>query len=254
MIIVNYTPDDVFWEHVGANGIIKSGQMLEFPDNRGNFILNKFSPRGLLNMQFGDNTEDKQKAAMEIWTKFWTRQIIMYNQDNERRKNTNREYVEPTPEVRAHAERMGLQILGPWTINKADDAVLKMLREENNDLRSKVDMLSMQLGEIVKAIKGRSENDDVPFELRTVAEKVAVSEGVESKLKEVKPEPGKEDYAQERELINEFQMLNREKFGDWVMMNMDRLQSEDFPPAVLSLVKDKWERLIKSEFPMPADV
>jgi hypothetical protein len=77
---------------------------------------------------------------------------------------------------------------------------------------------------------------------------------VESKLKEVKPEPGKEDYAQERELINEFQMLNRVKFGDWVMMNMDRLQSEDFPPAVLSLVKDKWERLIKSEFPMPSDV
>jgi hypothetical protein len=41
MIIANHTPEDVEWMHIGINGIIKSGEVKEFDEGRGNHILNK---------------------------------------------------------------------------------------------------------------------------------------------------------------------------------------------------------------------
>jgi len=116
---------------------------------------------------------------------------------------------------------------------------------ENATLKSEMAALKNQLGELIEAVKAR----EVPMELRSVAEKVEITKrGAESPAKEEKVAAPSVD---NRPLIAEFQMLNKEKFGEWVMQNLDRIQSNDFPLDVRQMIEQKWARLIQGDFPVP---
>jgi hypothetical protein len=146
----------------------------------------------------------------------------------------------------AHAKKLGIEIVGPWTVKQTDSAAVQSLRDENATLKSQLSLLSEQITELAKAMKAR----EVPFELRSPAEKVMITQrGAESQL-EVKP-PAPVAPIDTKPLIAEFQMLTREKFGEWVMLNIDRIQANDYPPDVRLMIEDKWERLVKGEFPIP---
>lgn len=243
MILANYTPDAITYTHSGLTGTIKPGELKDLEDSKANFILNKFDRRGLVALKFGDMPEVKREEAMNTYRTFWTRQVLVYNQDNERRKNTQREYAEPTEQLVAHAKQLGIEILGPWTVKQTDSGAVQALRDENATLKSQLSLLSQQIADLADAMKAR----EVPFELRSPAEKIMITQRGAESPPEVKP-PTRAD---NKALINEFQMLNRERFGEWVMMNSDRIQGPDFPPDVRLMIEDKWERLVKGEFPLP---
>lgn len=238
MVICNFTPDAILWMHGGVDGVLKPGDIMECPDPRGRHILNKFDKRGILRLEFGMAPETKREEAMRVWREFWERQVIYFNQDNERRKNTNREYVEPTKELKEHAQKLGLELVGPWSIHKTDDAKVQQLKDENEDLKTNLAILTKQVEALTNLVKERQ----VPEQLRTVEEKIAIgaTKGAESEEKA-------EDHSK---LINEFRQLPRDKFGEWVMNNMTRIESPEYPSAVRSLVKEKWERLIEGPFPL----
>ena len=86
MIIANFTPDTIQWMHVGQVGKLKPDDVGEFPDNRAKHILNRWGPRGLLQIGLNDNREAKRVEAMEIYKQFWFNQISNFNQMNEVRK------------------------------------------------------------------------------------------------------------------------------------------------------------------------
>ena len=246
MIVANYTPDPISYTHAGISAVLEPGQLKDLDDNKAKFILNKYDRRGLVALKFGDDPEVKRQEAMETYKRFWTRQVVLYNQDNERRKNTQREYTEPTPELVAHAKKLGIELVGPWTVKQTESGAVQALRDENATLKSQLTLLSEQITELAKAMKAR----EVPFELRSPAEKVLLTQrGAESQL-EVKP-PAPVAPIDTKPLIAEFQMLTREKFGEWVMLNIDRIQANDYPPDVRLMIEDKWERLVKGEFPIP---
>lgn len=246
MILANYTPDVIEYTHSGLTAQIDPGKVIEVDDSKGNFILNKFDRRGLVALRFGDDPTKKAAEAMATYKTFWTRQVLVYNQDNERRKNTQREYAEPTEQLVAHAKQLGIEILGPWTVKQTDSGAVQQLRDENATLKSQLSLLSEQIADLANAMKAR----EVPFELRSTAEKVIITQrGAESQL-EVKP-PAPVASIDTKPLIAEFQMLTREKFGEWVMLNADRIQGNDYPPDVRLMIEDKWERLVKGEFPFP---
>jgi hypothetical protein len=243
MIIANFTPDEIMYTHGGLSSTIKSGDIVDLEESKAKFILNKFDKKGLIRLDFGDDPNKKREEAMETWQRFWRRQITMYNQDNERRKNTQREYAEPTPEIVAHAEKLGIELLGPWTLKQTDNAAIQAVLNENTLLKSQITQLSSQIAALAEAMSAR----EVPFELRSPAEKIEITKrGAESQPVPTEETAPRMDH---RELITEFQMLNREKFGEWVTSNLERIASKDYPPAVRSMVKDKWERLIKGAFP-----
>ena len=246
MIVANYTPDPISYTHAGISAVLEPGQLKDLDDNKAKFILNKYDRRGLVALKFGDDPEVKRQEAMETYKRFWTRQVVLYNQDNERRKNTQREYTEPTPELVAHAKKLGIELVGPWTVKQTESGAVQALRDENATLKSQLTLLSEQIAELAKAMKAR----EVPFELRSPAEKVLLTQrGAESQL-EVKP-PAPVAPIDTKPLIAEFQMLTREKFGEWVMLNIDRIQANDYPPDVRLMIEDKWERLVNGEFPIP---
>jgi len=249
MIVANYTPDPITYIHGGIPATIEPGKMVELEEKKANFVLNKFDKRGLVAMKFGDRPEDKQKAAMEQWKRFWRRQIVNFNQDNERRKNTQREYVEPTEELLQHATTLGIELVGPWTIKQTDNVAVQAVLVENATLKAEMSSLKAQMQELIEAIKAR----EVPMELRSTAEKVELTKrGAESQPeKEVVKPQTKAPSVDNKPLIAEFQMLNKEKFGEWVMVNLDRIQANDFPLDVRQMIEHKWEKLIQGDFPVP---
>lgn len=254
-VLVNYTPDPVSWIHGGSNGTMRSGELVEFDRARANYLVTKFGPRGIQRLKFGDDPEKAKADAMRIWKQFWTRQVVVFNQDNERRQNTNREYVHPTEELEDHATRLGIKLVGPWTLRDTDDSAVRLLRDENETLKAQMRALTEQMSALVDAVKGSG----TPIELRTTAEKVVLAQEarkVAERVEDVKPsedpEPSKEEPVDQKKLIIEFQMLNRDKFLQWVSENSVRLQSEKYPAEVLSLVKQKWEKLIaNTDWPFP---
>jgi hypothetical protein len=171
----------------------------------------------------------------------------MFNQDNERRRNTQKEYVEPEKVLVDHSDKLGIKLTGPWTIQQTDNAAVEALRSQNASLSTQIEIMQAQMKDLIEAMKAR----EVPFALRTAAEKVEISNrGDESQSITVSDEsPASEDHTK---LILEFSKLSKDRFGEWVMVNLDRLQSDDYPPAVLSMVREKWGRMIKGDFPLPA--
>jgi hypothetical protein len=252
MIIANFTPDDITYIHGGIPATIESGKLVEVEDKKGNFILNKFDKRGLVAMKFGDNKATKQAEAMEQWKKFWQRQVVIYNQDNERRKNTQREYVEPTKELIEHATKLGIELIGPWTIRQTDNAAVQAVLIENASLKAEMTTLKNQMSELINVLKVR----EVPVELMSVAEKIERTvQGAESQPVTKPDEPVAKKpaapSADHDKLVAEFQMLKKEQFGEWVMVNLDRIQANDFPLDVRKMIEQKWERLIQGDFPVP---
>lgn len=258
MIVANFTPEPIEWMHMGANGTLVPGKVEPFPDNRGRHILNKFGPRGLVELEFGDDVPKRQQDALKIYKAFWMRQVTIFNQDNERRKNTNREYVTPTKQLLQHAEELGIQLEGPWSIKQTGSAETKTLRDENLELRGQVGILMEQMKGLVDSLKARGE---IPDALRTTAERLAMPAAPKEVVPEIKVDekPPDNSVAELLEaehaysaLIKEFQYLRKDEFSEWLMSNSDRVQAPDFPPAVRSMIKSKWERLIQGEWPLPA--
>lgn len=266
MIICNFTPDTIQWMHNGIGGKLKPGDIQDFPDPRGRHILNAFTRRGILQLQYGDDPDKIREKAMKIYKEFWERQVTIFNQDNERRKNTNKEYVEPTQELKEHAEKFGLELVGPWTIKKLDNDMMRNVIIENEGLKVQIARLMEQVGKLAEAVGHKN----VPDELRSLEEKVIIAESVakaepkteeEPKSVTEKPESETEDVVEEPDpnelpkdamgIIKEFSKLGKDRFSTWVLENADRIQHKDFPLAVRRMIMDKWERMMAGKFDFP---
>jgi len=146
MIIANFTPDEIRWEHVGHSGTLKPGQIIrDMPEGRGKHLLNKYSPRGIIELEFGNDEEARKKEAMETWEIFWNHDIQTFNQHNERMKNQNLPYIAPTKERASHAQALGIELIGPWVIKPKEDADVKELKSEIDELKELVASLVKNL-------------------------------------------------------------------------------------------------------------
>jgi len=144
MIIANFTPDRITWMHVGICGDLEPGDIKEFDEARGNHILNKYGPKGLLRLEYGDDKEDKRDQAMRLWRSFWERQITVFNQANDARRNENRPYSPPSKDLVEHAERLGIELIQPWAVKKSGPGAeeIEEIRKDNQALRDQVAALA----------------------------------------------------------------------------------------------------------------
>ncbi len=172
MIIGNFTPDAIDWMHIGISGTIGPGETVEMGESRAKHVLNKFARRGLVQMQFNDDLELKKKESIKQWTDFWELQIVQFNQHNEDQKEKGNRYARPTPELKTHAEALGLVLLQPWRIESKDSPELKRLTQENVDLRATVEAQTGQINEILEMLK---KGQPVPEEEEAVTDIVAVN-------------------------------------------------------------------------------
>ena len=170
MIVMNGTPDPINWQHQGITGSIpgcKEGSqdhVVEMDDARANHILNKFAKIGLVQMQFGDDPEVKMKESMDQYNRFWEHQIEVFNQGNEQQKEQGNRYSKPTDLLSEKAKAFGLEIKRPWMIPRKDDEAMKLLREENAELKVANKEQGKQIAQILSMLKGRSVPEPVEME------------------------------------------------------------------------------------------
>jgi len=168
--IMNGTPDPVEWWHIGVNGIIQPGQIVEMDDGRARHILNKFGAIGLVQLSFGDDPEEKKKASMALWKSFWERMIENHNQANEDAKEKGNRYVKPTPALEEKAKLFGLEILRPWRVEKKDNKEIEELKNENKALKSSLETMQDQMTKILEMMGNKPKNDDADKALAIVVE------------------------------------------------------------------------------------
>jgi hypothetical protein len=173
MIIGNFTPDDIPWTHVGIHGVIKSGEVVEVEEGRGNFILTKNGRRGLVRMQYGDDEEAQKKKSMDLWKSFWEQQVTVQNQANEEQKEKGQRYAKPTQELIDHAEALGLEILRPWTVTKPsarDDKAVEELKKENQELKSTITDIQTQMSQLIAIVTADKQEPQQDQKADTVVE------------------------------------------------------------------------------------
>jgi len=148
MIIANFTPDKIHWTHEGIGGVLKPGDVTEFPDNRAKHILTKFDTRGVLQLRYGDNEEERRAQAMETWRRFWEHQVIVFNQHNEGMKNANKPYIRAPKHIEDHAKLLGIGLVGPWMIQR-ETPDLERMRAENATMKEEVSNLKNMIEKFI---------------------------------------------------------------------------------------------------------
>jgi len=162
MIVGNFTPDPINFTHQGITGTIpacKEGSqahVVEMDDARARHILNKFTKIGLVQMQFGDDPEVKAKESVALYNRFWEHQIEVFNQNNEQQKEQGNRYSKPTDLLAEKAKAFGLEIKRPWMVPRKDDEAVKVLREENAELKAANKEQGRQIAQILEMLKGQN--------------------------------------------------------------------------------------------------
>jgi len=266
MFLGNYTPDTIEYMYGGRPGKIAPGKVIEVDESTGNHVLNKFSARGLVKLLFGDDPQEMKAEAMAIYTRFWERQIMTYNQDNEKRRNTNREYVEPTRQLVQKAQELGIKIVGPWSIERVDDKVTAALMQENAQLRTALGSLMQEVQSIKHAVAGGKDMPDVMQDAlgklqaghqvaadnpdkKVVEEPVAGIPDAEEPTEEQSDPPAKgEDYKVVRFKVAK---MGKKTFSNWVMENIESFNEGQYPAEFVKECRDKWTRLYDEDWPFP---
>jgi hypothetical protein len=167
MIVANFTPDIVEWQHVGITGTLLPNDVVDLPEGRANHILNKFGRRGVIVMNFGDKEEESREKAMELWRDFWEYQITQFNQHNENQKEKGNRYERPTKEILDHAEILGLELLSPWIVKKDSGSGSGGNNTEVEAMKQQMGMLSSTvsaLTDLVQSLVGdKTKTHDFDF-------------------------------------------------------------------------------------------
>ena len=231
MIVMNGTPDPINWQHQGITGSIpgcKEGSqdhVVEMDDARANHILNKFAKIGLVQMQFGDDPEVKMKESMDQYNRFWEHQIEVFNQGNEQQKEQGNRYSKPTDLLSEKAKAFGLEIKRPWMIPRKDDEAMKLLREENAELKTANKEQGKQIAQILSMLKGRS-----------------VPEPVEMENSE--PEPAPDVVATNKK---KYASLTEKTLKGWLKNNWDEVQA--MPEENKLEITTKYQEFYETPFP-----
>ena len=226
MVVANFTPDKIRWTHGGIVGIIKPGETFKCDEKRGKFLLTHFDTRGLVKLDYGDNEENARIKSMENWTEFWKRQIVNFNQSNEERKAEGKGYVRPQPEVIEHAEKLGIKLIGPWTIQQSSTekevqdlkATIASLKAEKETTDSKVDQL---VGLVEKLIKSQSKQE---------------------------PEVKQETETDWDDVINRFFYKGKDHLKPWVEENLAVIV--DYPDFVKDKLREKYTKFYEEDLPI----
>ncbi len=218
MIVGNFTPDTIEWIHQGMMGEIKPGDVTEFNDGRAKHILNKWGQRGLVQFKLDDNMEVKQAESLKIYKRFWTNQLIGFNQHNEARKNESKAYVFPTEQVADKAKEFGIELITPWMQQKSTDSKqLQDLKEENLALKNDMKTMAGSMSEML------------------------------AMMKELKSKPAIPIIVDTEKLIKRFRTLQKDVFKPWVEENLTQLL--EGPQEVLQEAQKKWFTFYKEPWP-----
>jgi hypothetical protein len=154
LVLFNPTNETLMAQYVGEDVIIapypEHGHKVKVDDARGRHILNALGPRGLMSLEYGDDEDAKREIGLARNREFKKKQIIRYNQENERRKQAGMAYLEPTPQVAEYARELGVALLEPYALKDPEKAEVSRLKDENRGLHTELTKLSEKFNTVMQ--------------------------------------------------------------------------------------------------------
>lgn len=150
LFLWNPTGEDFDYTYGGLSYRLEAGKKKRVSEAEGNHVLNALGSRGVTRLVFDDegrsiNEEQIAEDARERNRDFKERQIIHYNERNERRKASGQPYDPPTKEVKRYAVELGIELLKPYEMAKTEVAQVAKVTKENEELKKQLeDMIAAQ--------------------------------------------------------------------------------------------------------------
>lgn len=164
MFIYNPTEEKIDTMHASRLYSFEPGETKPIEDKAAAaHIINTFSRRGLVSLEYGDDTNkgtggktikhNKAEFGRKANFNFTRGMVIAHNQINEANKTTHKAFVQPTKEVEAYARRHSLKLVKPYEVDDLLQQEQNKLAAENRELKGMIRDQGHQIGELLEAIK-----------------------------------------------------------------------------------------------------
>lgn len=239
VVVYNPTDEEMTATYIGLTDKILPEQKLKVDDARGRSYLNELGPRGLVQLEFGDEGEGvakKADAGRRKCYEFRRKQILRYNQTNERQKQNGGAFQEPPDYIRRWSENLGLKLLEPFAFT--DDAAVRMadVKQENlakdrllaqkdvemGELKSQMGTMQDQMNQLLAMLKSGQQKESLP------------TPATEADLIETRKRLG-------------YKFLNSTQFEPWVAKNWENIFNQ--PEEIQKEIKGKYADLYARPFP-----
>jgi hypothetical protein len=240
-ILYNPTNEELRTMYVGEDVILAPEAMVKVDDQRGRQVLNVLAPRGLVELEFGDDADNfagkrrKAEIGRERNRAFKRKQVMDFNAINDRQQQRRLPYLTPEPFLKEYARELGLELYEPYSSkNQEGQATAELLQK----VQEKDDMIS----EMRKANEAMQNEIS---EMRRIMQKLLVTsanaggngDGAEKK----------DDWEDVRRV---YKGINRTHFANWVGRNFEIIQG--YPADIQAEIKEKFERLYNEPYPATA--
>lgn len=209
----------------GVSDAYPQGQMIKVDKARAGHLINVYEKRGLAQLEFGDDQsgiqDKKGKAAVIRNKEFRERQVIAYNSDNERRKQSGQPYVEPTKQVVKYAAEIGIELISPYAVANEESKRVKKLESDNDELRNS---LATLMDKMSTMMEGMTQGGNTP------------ADGSEVKT------PAQMAFTTNK---NRFNKLGKETFAKFCKENAADIQAWD--QELQNLVREKWAKMFPTK-------
>lgn len=236
-ILFNPTNEELRTMYVGEDVIIAPDAMVKVDDQRGRQVLNVLAPRGLVELEFGDDADNfagkrrKAEAGRERNRAFKRKQVMDFNAINDQRQQRRLPYLTPEPFLKEYARELGLELYEPYSSrNQEGQATAELLQ--------KVQEKDDQLAEMRRANEAMQSE---MTEMRRLMQKFMASNAGGN---------GDGEKDEWEDVRRQYKGINRTHFANWVGRNFEIIQG--YPAEIQSEIKEKFERLYGQPYPTSA--
>lgn len=250
IVLFNPTDEEMRAQYIGEEVVIppapKPGHKIRVDDARGRHLLNVLGPRGLVSLEYGDEGEGELKKA-EIGRRrnieFWRKQVMDFNQLNDAQQQRRLPYIQPAPEIRAAAKRLGIKLYEPMSskdefTTEAQTTVAQELAVKERTIAT----LQQQVQELTRLVA------DLKSQVLSVA--AGAQEAGHEEIDDGAANNPPHNYANEA-IIRKIKAIGPPMFDKWVRKNLAEI--EEFPADVKRVIVEKWGRLYGTECPVSTE-
>lgn len=240
IIIYNPTNEEFTATYIGISDKILPEQKLRVDDARGRAYLNELGKRGLVQLEYGDEGEGAKRKADAGRNKnleFKRKNVLRYNQTNERAKMNGAAYNDPPQQIKEYAEELGLSLIQPFQFTDEKNIRMADLKQESLSKDRLLAEKDREMGELKDSMKTMQEQ---------MSAMMAMFQGQKAAAPAKSPEAVAVDIVEIRKKLG-FKSLNSNQYERWVHRNWQEIFTQ--PDEIQREIKMKYADLYARPFP-----
>ncbi|MFA5340313.1 MAG: hypothetical protein WC332_00910 [Clostridia bacterium] len=173
----NPTNEDMPFSYAGLSYTLLAGKRMKVDEAMGKHVLNNLTARGMTKLIFDDDGKSIEedaiaKDAIERNREFKIKQIVTYNERNERRKASGQPYDVPSKIIKQYAIELGIELLQPYSLAEGEKGQIGKLSRENEELKTQMAALLNQMQEVMATVAKGGQQEPVNQKKNNSAEEL----------------------------------------------------------------------------------